>query len=153
MNSRDTKTIYTAGYGAGWSPEMLDTAMRERGAVLVDIRYQPWSKPSQWARPKLLAHMGKTRYTHIKALGNLNYRGGTIILVDPESGIQSLAAILNWPGIDALVLLCGCRDVNACHRKVVAELAAEQLGTRWNIVIEHLQPSQGADLFGGNGDG
>lgn len=36
-----TKTIYTAGYGAGWTPEMLDAAMRERGTVLVDIRYQP----------------------------------------------------------------------------------------------------------------
>lgn len=84
--------------------------------------------------------MGKTRYTHIKALGNLNYRGGTIILVDAENGIKSLAAILNWPGIDAIVLLCGCRDVHTCHRKVVAELAAERLADRWSIKVQHLHP-------------
>ncbi|SMF96079.1 hypothetical protein SAMN02949497_3460 [Methylomagnum ishizawai] len=140
------KTLYTAGYGAGWTPETLDAAMIERGAVLVDIRRLPWSTQStEWTRSRLLARFGKMRYAHFKSLGNLSRKGDPIALVDADNGIRSLAAILNWPGIDAMVLLCGCRDVHTCHRKVVAELAAERLGDRFALRIEHLEPTLATD--------
>ncbi|BBL75475.1 DUF488 family protein [Methylomagnum ishizawai] len=140
MSADTGKTLYTAGYGAGWTVEALDAAMRERHAVLVDTRLVPFSRKPGWGRDALSAHFGPRRYVHIKALGNLNYRGGPVELADAGEGIESLAARLAEPGIDAVVLLCGCRDVRTCHRKVVAELAAERLGDRFALRIEHLEP-------------
>ena len=36
----------------------------------------------------------------------------------------------------AVVLLCGCPDVNVCHRKILAERLAEQ----WDAEVVHVTP-------------
>ena len=129
-------TIYTAGYGAGWSPTMLAEVLTQHRAILLDIRLKAWSKTPHWQRPALFEYFGPARYLHCPALGNLNYNtGGEIKLQAPAAGVAIVQRQLD---IGSVVLLCGCRDVEACHRKVAAQLLHEALGA----TVVHLEPKQ-----------
>lgn len=131
--------IYTAGYGAGWSIETLRQALEKTGAALVDIRQAPWSRSPQWQKQTLAAAFGD-RYAHVPALGNLNYRGGPIRLANPDLGAAQVGRLLErWP---AVLLLCGCKDVEHCHRKIAAERCAVSLAERWQIEVVHLTPEK-----------
>ena len=148
MNGPKRKLL-TLGYGAGWSCGMLREALAETGAILADIRLHPWSRTPAWRKSSLSESFGE-RYVHVPALGNLNYRGGgPILLADPEQGAAQIGSILAREA--AVLLLCGCRDVTACHRKTVAEFCAARLGKRWNFDIHHLEPPhpRHPDLFAG----
>jgi uncharacterized protein (DUF488 family) len=125
--------LYTIGY-SGWKLPRLQQTIEARSAALVDIRYTPHSRwQPVWRRPYLRRTLG-TRYIHIQALGNRNYRvkGAPIAIADYPTGLQQVAQLLRqWP---ALVLLCGCAELDACHRKLVAERLAQDLGE----MVEHL---------------
>ena len=126
--------IYTAGYGAGWSPTMLADVLDRHAAILLDIRLKPWSKTPTWQKSALQARLGMSRYLHVPALGNLNYNtGGPIALQASVAGIRIVGEQLERRNV---VLLCGCRDLTTCHRKVAAELLREALGAP----IVHLEP-------------
>lgn len=130
----DRHSIYTAGYGAGWSPAQLRDLLYRLDAQLLDIRLKPWSKTEHWQRPALRAFLGPARYLHCPALGNLNYaNGGPIVLQAPDAGVAIVRRQLD---IGDVVLLCGCRDVQTCHRTVAADLLNEALGAP----IVHLEP-------------
>ncbi len=119
-------TIYTAGYGAGWSAAMLAEVLDQHAAMLLDIRLKPWSKTVAWQRPALQARLGTSRYLHVPALGNLNYAdGGSIVLQAPAAGIRIVGRYLELQNV---LLLCGCREVTRCHRKVAADLLYKALG-------------------------
>lgn len=129
-------TIYTAGYGAGWSPTMLAEVLTQHGAILLDIRLKAWSNTPHWQRPALFEFFGPTRYMHVPALGNCNYNnGGEIALLAPEAGIRIVGNQLTRHSV---VLLCGCRNAETCHRKVAAELLHEALGAP----VVHLEPQR-----------
>ena len=74
------------------------------------------------------------RYVWLREFGNRNYKGTfeQIEIAHFSAGEKRLREI-TAPG-KAIVLLCGCRDVNLCHRKVVAEMLAES----WHAEIVHL---------------
>jgi len=132
----DQRTIYTVGYGAGWSPAQLRDLLYRLDAQLLDIRLKPWSKTEHWQRPALRAFLGPARYLHCPALGNLNYTtGGPIVLQAPDAGV---AVVQRQLDIGDVVLLCGCRDVQICHRSVAADLLHEVLGAP----IVHLEPQR-----------
>ena len=98
--------------------------MLRQQAPLCDIRYSPHSRNPAYTQ---------ARYRHVPALGNRNYRGGEIAIVDYPTGLQQIAAVLqDWP---AVILLCVCADVQTCHRKGVGEQLAWDLGQR----CEHQQ--------------
>ncbi|SMF96171.1 hypothetical protein SAMN02949497_3556 [Methylomagnum ishizawai] len=78
------KTLYTAGYGAGWTLSALDDVLRERNAILLDTRLNPWSRIPTWRKDSIKGHLGELRYAHVKGFGNLNYQGGPIKLADPH---------------------------------------------------------------------
>lgn len=128
-----THGIYTLGYGAGWSPATLADAVAGLSAALWDIRYQPWSKSPQWRGQALAALLGAA-YVAVRALGNVNYRGGPVQLADPASAVARARATLAQRPI---VLLCGCADAATCHRGVAAAYLAEQLG---GVAVAHLAP-------------
>jgi hypothetical protein len=135
-------TIYTAGY-AGWAPEALAATVRELGALLVDTRYVPWSKSSAFTKDALAKVLGAS-YLWLKALGNINYKGGPIELAAPDEALPVLAPILAERPI---ALLCVCRDVQQCHRKVAAAFLQERLGGE----VVHLEPparNAGASILG-----
>ena len=114
--------LYSIGYGRRDNLPILNSLM-QRGLQLVDIRFKPWSNIPSFRRSELAATYG-IQYSHIGSLGNINYKGGPIELLNPQSGIRALAAILEQR--DAIIL-CGCSAVQTCHRLTVANLLAASM--------------------------
>jgi len=122
--------LYTIGY-TGLNLDVLVSFLTETDAKLVDIRFSPRSRNPAYSRMRLEKRLG-VRYRHLSALGNVNYKGGSVRILDYQGGkaaIQSLLATFQ-----ALVLLCVCKDVTLCHRKGVAERLSVDLG----VGLEHL---------------
>jgi uncharacterized protein (DUF488 family) len=123
-------TIYTLGY-LNATPEAVDRYVEELGALLVDTRFTPTSRNPVWRQGPLRRLLGD-RYVHIKALGNERYRQGPPIkLHQPEEGMAQLRPLVE---AQPVILLCACRDVNLCHRKLIAEMAADA----WGVEVVHL---------------
>ncbi len=122
--------IFTYGY-TGATPADLAAYVAELDAYLIDIRYNPTSRVPRWRQDALRALVGVTehgraRYRHIGELGNVNYNtDGPIVLYAPEEGVREIAPYL---AARPCILLCGCRDWQACHRRAAAALIAEALG-------------------------
>jgi uncharacterized protein (DUF488 family) len=122
--------IFTVGYQSYKKLDKLVELTREKQALLVDIRYRPYSKDEQWQavhiqQAFLAAGMPGT-YWWVRELGNQNYNTGAgIKLWDPKEGV---ARIKKFAEQQTIILMCGCWDYAHCHRKVVAELLTERLG-------------------------
>lgn len=114
-----TGKIVPFGYAAGGVPE-LERLMAD-GAYLVDIRLSPRSHWPVFNQDRLKARFHK-RYIHMPELGNLNYsnRGQSIKIADPDRGIQRLINGLNQGY--TLILMCGCKQYETCHRHTVIDL-------------------------------
>jgi uncharacterized protein (DUF488 family) len=128
-------TIYTLGY-SGWSIEDVEAVLDRLDAILVDVRMVPRSRwASAWNSAILAKRLGE-RYTWLRAFGNVNYKGTVeqIQIADFPAGEKRLRE-LSADG-KAVVLLCACRDVNVCHRKVLAEWLAQV----WSADVVHLTP-------------
>ena len=126
-------TIYTLGY-SGWKIEDVEAALERFAAIVVDVRMVPRTRwQPQWNATVLRVRLGD-RYVWLREFGNRNYKGTfqQIEIADFPAGEKRLRKI-TAPG-KAVVLLCGCRDVNVCHRKVVAEM----LAATWEADVVHL---------------
>src|SRR6266853_6783311 len=109
--------IYTTGY-TGVQVDRLAQFLEAQDTLLADIRFAPMSRNPVYTEAQLAARF-QERYFHLYALGNRNYRGGPIDIVDYERGLYTLEGLLQrWP---AALLLCVCRTVETCHRKDVGE--------------------------------
>jgi hypothetical protein len=120
-------TAYTAGY-AGQSLANLARIAAEMGATVLDIRLSANSYSPQWRKAAMQAALG-TRYAHVPALGNRNYKTGPpVCLSDPDRGVSFVQTMLAQGPV---ILLCGCRSATECHRSTVARLlAAKGIPTR-----------------------
>jgi uncharacterized protein (DUF488 family) len=109
-----TTQIFTAGYGQR-QPSEIAELLDELGAVLVDIRFNPYGRPGfkGW---ELTRHFAG-RYLHVKALGNADYKTGGMRIADYETGKAALAR-LDRPAL----LLCACASPLGCHRTVVGDM-------------------------------
>lgn len=125
-------TIYTAGYNR-WTIQQLDDEAKRRGAVILDIRYNPTSMRPEWQKHALFQRFGPDRYMPLPALGNRNYRGGEIELAAP---LQALPHVQRHLFFRSIILLCACPDYRTCHRLVAAEWLAERI----DAPVEHLEP-------------
>ena len=126
-------TLYTIGY-SGWKPEQIAATVAELGAVLWDIRRSPWSRAPQWRQPALRQLLGPA-YVHMAPLGNVNYNtDGPIQLANPQAAVDPARAVLQTSPI---ILLCGCKEAETCHRSDAAAYLAWQLG---GLEIVHLMP-------------
>ncbi len=132
-------TIYTLGY-SGWRIEDVEAVLDRLDAILVDVRMVPRTRwAPAWNSAVLAGRLGE-RYTWLRAFGNVNYKGTfeQIKIADFDAGEIRLREITATG--KAVVLLCGCRDVNVCHRKVLAE----RLAQAWGTEVEHLtRPDNG----------
>jgi activating signal cointegrator 1 len=125
--------IYTYGY-SGTSPAALKAYADKLGAMVIDIRYAPWSRDPRWQKQALEAMFGIHRYRWCQDLGNVNYKnGGRIELSNPA---RMVPRVRFWLREQPIILLCGCRDVETCHRKD----AAEYLRRETQAPIIHLDP-------------
>jgi hypothetical protein len=84
------------------------------------------------------------RYLWLREFGNRNYKGTfeQIEIADFPTGEKRLRESIA-PG-KAVALLCGCRDVNVCHRKVVAE----RLAQAWKTDVVHLERPKNESISG-----
>jgi uncharacterized protein (DUF488 family) len=115
-------TIYTLGY-SGWKIEDVEAVLERFAAILVDVRMVPRTRwQPQWNATVLHARLGD-RYVWLREFGNRNYKGTfeQIEIANFRAGEKRLREITG-PG-KAVVLLCGCRDVNVCVRSVRSKLA------------------------------
>jgi uncharacterized protein (DUF488 family) len=117
---------YTFGYG-GRDPKELAAFVAEYEAVVIDVRLKPWTKQKGWSLPELKKRFGD-QYHWVRALGNTNFRGGRIKLLDPKKGMARLMTYLE-AGTPPL-LLCGERSPNGCHRSAIAHMVARKTGAR-----------------------
>lgn len=121
--------LYTLGY-ATWTLEQIEKAVIALDALLIDIRYHPWSGKPGFNREDLTRRFPGI-YGYMKSFGNLTHKEGRIELYKPEEGLQKIGPILK---VRNVVLLCGCSDYQWCHRSTVADLIAE----RYKVEVEHL---------------
>ena len=136
-------TIYTYGYGGSRTAQADLKAYVLAGAVILDIRYSRRSSVPGMNEYQLSAVLNygyddgsfPTNYAVCGTLGNINYRsGGPIRLASPMQGLDELGSRLH---LKSVVLLCGCANVEVCHRKDVAEMAQ----SRWpSVLVRHLKP-------------
>lgn len=132
-------TIYTLGY-TGQKPTAIRDFVKKIGGILVDIRYSPYSRVTQWHKRSLEKLMGTGSYVHLQELGNVNYReGGIIKLHDVKRGSAKLAQLVNQKNV---VLLCACEEVESCHRLVVANYMKRLLGCEVIHLKEPRLPSE-----------
>jgi uncharacterized protein (DUF488 family) len=119
--------LFTVGYADPIGAARLEQLMSLPQTKLVDIRYSPRSRwRPEWNKKALLEKYGQ-HYTHLKALGNINYNKSSepIQLADPAASIVECAQWLlqGW----SLILLCACKNYEQCHRKVVYELLQAEI--------------------------
>jgi hypothetical protein len=125
--------LYTLGY-SGWKMDELLHQMDELTALLVDIRYSPFSRHAIWAKSSLERALGD-RYVHVRALGNEHYKGGPVKLMDYDAGKLLVQSYLST-GRNT-ILMCVCEDVATCHRLHVAGLLETDLGIGSTIHLMH----------------
>ena len=114
-------TVYSIGY-TGYPIATFQAFVDSHDLRVVDVRHRPFSRNAAYNRNALIARLG-ARYVHVPALGNLNFRGGPIALVDETAGLEQVRALLST---DPIALICVCADPQSCHRTVVTDrLAAE----------------------------
>lgn len=104
----------TFGY-SGVCPEWLQKTLLKIDGTLADIRLNPYSRNHEWNLAPLTKRF-QERYVWIKDLGNINYKGGPILLRNPEKGFETLLSLPR-----PVVLMCVCWNSHTCHRNVVAE--------------------------------
>jgi uncharacterized protein (DUF488 family) len=123
--------FFTTGY-TGKAVEQLPALLRFHEAVLADIRFAPHSRHLEWRRDYLKLLL-KNRYHHVSQLGNRLYQTGGIQIHNLEIGIR---LIESWE--TNVILMCACKDLENCHRRVV-KTELEKRGyeveeiTDWNV--------------------
>ncbi len=119
--------IYTAGY-AGWRLRHLEELVELLGVTVVDVRHSPRSANPQWSQRSLSSTFGEL-YLHAPELGNTRYRERDgVELADPQAAVDGDVGRLLEGGED-LLLLCGCREWQTCHRVHAATFLALHAGT------------------------
>ena len=141
-------TIYTLGYSE-WKIEDVEALLDRLDAVLVDVRMVPWSRLAPiWNGAALHERLGD-RYVWLREFGNRNYKGTfeQIEIADFPEGEKRLRELIGAGSITGksgrkVILLCGCPDVNTCHRKFLAERLAQM----WKEKIVHMtHPDNGVN--------
>jgi uncharacterized protein (DUF488 family) len=118
----------------GWSVEAIKTFLESVNGVAVDVRMVPRSRYAPF-NGTAFSRLLRDRYYWLSDFGNVNYKSnGPIAIADFDKGVERLGP-LRTAG-KAVVLLCGCADINTCHRKILAE----RLAQRWGAEVVHLTP-------------
>jgi uncharacterized protein (DUF488 family) len=136
--------LYTFGY-IGMKMDAIHRKMDEIGAVIADVRLRPYSRAAVWNKGSFVKEFGPD-YVHVPELGNRNYKGGDIVIHDPEAGASRILALLEEHPV---ALMCVCKEYLKCHRRTAARLVCEA-GKRDYDRVVHLD---GADILQGESRG
>jgi len=120
MNHR---VILLAGYQAH-KAQNLKASVAARGALVVDIRINAASPCPTWRTMGMRRLFGFANYRHIKEFGNSKLKEGGIEIADYPAGLAKLEKLAKeFPG-RPIVMLCGCKEYETCHRKPLGEMLA-----------------------------
>ena len=111
--------IYTFGY-SGQSFDEFSARVAALDALVVDIRLVPQSRFSPPWRKANLEKVFKENYLHVGALGNKGFKEKRMDIADLDTGLAIVEAIE-----ENLILLCACKDIEKCHRKIIADALRE----------------------------
>lgn len=130
MNNKKPHTIFTVGYGGRnvrAAYRELEQHMLTSSGLIIDTRKKPVSPIGLFTQASLQRNFGGY-YLHVPEVGNENYNkpGEPIVLADEERGLRQLEDLL---ATAPLLLLCGCTDVQRCHRRYIAEKLSERSGS------------------------
>lgn len=127
--------LYTIGYAHQDATSKLDTLVAS-GTLIADIRLSRNTQVLGFSGDELRLRY-KGTYAWVPELGNKNHydKGADIRLKDGERGLARLDKAL---GLADIVLLCGCKHVECCHRLYVSLLAQKR---HPEMRIEHLLQS------------
>lgn len=128
-------TLCTVGY-RGRSFSAFADLLGECGiGALIDVRYAAETRNKTFAKSTLRTKLPERgiRYEHVRALGNRNYRGGPMQIVDLDAGLAEVERVLAEHR--TVVLMCACRTVDGCHRAPIAAALGERAP---DIEIVHL---------------
>lgn len=86
-----------------------------RELVLADLRLKPYSRTPEWNRSRLESAVPGHYVWLGDRLGNRNYKGGPIDIIDLPGGLSALRALCEvHPG--QVVVMCMCPRRPECHR-------------------------------------
>ncbi len=106
--------IFTTGY-TGKDINELKPMLSSLEAILVDIRFAPFSQVLHWRQMYLKILLGK-KYLHAPNLGNRTYKEDKITIQNLKLGVETVLSLeVN------VVLMCACEKVENCHRRVIIE--------------------------------
>lgn len=106
--------IYTTGY-TGKDINDLKPMLEALDAILIDIRFAPYSQILHWRQMYLKVLLGK-RYLHIPNLGNRTYKEDKITIQNLKLGVETVLSL------EAnVVMMCACEKPENCHRRVIIE--------------------------------
>ncbi len=108
------KKIFTTGY-TGKDISNLKPLLETLDAMLIDIRFAPFSQVMHWRKVYLKALLGE-KYRHIPNLGNRTFGEDKITIQNLNLGIET---VLNLPF--NIVLMCACKKIENCHRRIIIE--------------------------------
>ena len=118
-----TRKIFTTGY-TGKSINDLRPMLEASDAILIDIRFAPYSRIMHWQKVYLKALLGN-RYRHIPNLGNRTYKENKVTIQNLQLGLETVLS-LN----ENAVLMCDCDKAEDCHRRlIIVELHQRNIET------------------------
>lgn len=118
--------LYDLGYSQIQDSDLLLQLIGKLDAIVIDVRFSPKSRGPQWRASNLQSQFGD-RYIHIPELGNVNYKGGPIKLLDEDSGLAKLNLMAQS---SSLVLMCVCSNRDTCHRLTIVK----EMELRYKII-------------------
>lgn len=155
-------SLATIGYQGASLEGFLETLTDAGVGVVIDVREAPYSKRQEFCKKELNEALGGAgiEYVHLGGLGNppegreaaREGRDGDFqtifaahMTTDAYRDDMNRAVKIAENG--AACLMCTERDVNHCHRKIVAEGVSFVLDMEVRNLVVPKNPGQG-DLFG-----
>lgn len=136
-----TRKIFTTGY-TGKDILDLRPMLEAFDAVLIDIRFAPFSRIMHWQKVYLKVLLGE-RYRHIANLGNRTYKEDKITIQNMQLGLETVFSLNR-----NVVLMCACEKAENCHRRlIIAELRAQGIEPEELLIWKTRDASTQTKLF------
>lgn len=134
---KQTPTFYAIGYSK-YDLARMARLLESQDAILLDIRFSPYSCEPMWRKPELKNALGK-RYHWLRSWGNVNYQVPGMENVEIADFNAGLERALNYKA-QTVFLMCVCSKHDHCHRSIVAEQlqARGYFVQEWNSNLEQL---------------
>lgn len=106
--------IFTTGY-TGKDVNDLRPMLDALGAILIDIRFAPYSRIMHWQKVYLKALLG-SKYRHVPNLGNRTFKENKVTIQNLQLGLET---VLNLN--ENAILMCACEKAENCHRRIIID--------------------------------